>query len=51
MLYVGLWAGMLKNYCHICYQRHSICLIAKFCTKIKILKFGTKNVLFGCSGQ
>ena len=26
------------------------CQIAKFCTKIRILEFGTKNVLFGCFG-
>ena len=50
-LYLGLWAGMLKNYGHICNQRPSICLIAKFCAKISILKFGTKNALFGCFGQ
>ena len=36
MLYWGLWA---------------ICLIANFCAKIKILKFGTKNALFGCFSE
>ena len=51
MLYLGIWAGMLKNYCHICNQRPPICLIVKFRRRIRILKFGTKNVLFGCSGQ
>ena len=40
--------GMSKNYCHICNQHRLICLIAKFCAKIRILKFGTKNALFGC---
>ena len=42
---------MLKKYCHICNQRPPICLIAKFRTKIRITKFGTKNALFGCFGQ
>ena len=50
-LYLGLWAGMLKNYCHICNQRPPIFLTAKFREKIAIFKFGTKNVLFGCFGQ
>ena len=48
---LGLWAGMFKNYCHICNQRPPICLIAKFRAKIRILKFGTKNALFECFGQ
>ena len=47
---LGLWAGMFKNYCHISNQRPPICLIAKFNVKIRILKFGTKNALFGCLG-
>ena len=51
MLYLGLWAGMLKNYCHICDQRLLIYRIAKFRSKIRIFKFGTKNALFGCFGQ
>ena len=42
---------MLKNYYHIYNQRRPICLIAKFRSKIRILKFGTKNALFGCFGQ
>ena len=42
---------MLKNYCHICNQRPPIFLIAKFCARIRILKFGTKNALFECFGQ
>ena len=46
-LYLGLWAGMLKNYGHNCNHRPPICLIAKFHAKIRILKFGTKNALFG----
>ena len=44
----GSLAGMLKNYCDICNQRPPNCLIAKFRTKIRILKFGIKNALFGC---
>ena len=51
MLYLGLWAGMLKNYCHICDQRLLIYRIAKFRSKIRIFKFGTRNALFGCFGQ
>ena len=43
-LSLGLWAGMLKNYCHICNQRPPICLIAKFCGKVRTRKFGTKNL-------
>ena len=47
---MDLWAGMFKNYGHICNQRPLICQIAKFCTKIRILEFGTKNALFGYFG-
>ena len=36
---------------HISNQRLSNCLIAKFSAKIRILKFETKNALFGCFGQ
>ena len=50
MLYFRLWAGMLKNYCHICNQRPPIYLISKFCAKMRTLKFGFKNALFGCFG-
>ena len=46
----GLQAEMFKNYCHICDQRPPVCQTAKFCTKIRILKFGTKNVYFQCFG-
>ena len=49
--YSGLWAGMLKNCCHICNQCPQICLIAKFRVKIRILKFGTKNALFEFLGS
>ena len=42
---------MLKNYCNISNQRPPNCLIAKFRAKIRILKFRTKNTLFGCFGQ
>ena len=36
-----------KNYCHIWNQDSQIHLVAKFCKKTKMLKFGTKNALFG----
>ena len=48
---LGLSAGMFKNYCHICNQRPPIYLNEKFLAKIRILKSGTKNVLFGCFGE
>ena len=35
-----------NNYCYILNQHPLICLIAKFYEKVKIPKFGTKNVLF-----
>ena len=44
---LGYWAGMFKNYSHICNQGPPICLIAKFHAKIRILKFGAKNVYLG----
>ena len=34
-------------FCHVSYQRPRICLVAKLGAKIKILKFRTKNALFG----
>ena len=51
MLYLGHWAGMLKNYCHICNQRPPVYLMAKFRAKIRSFKFGIKNALFGIFGQ
>ena len=51
MLHLGLWAEMLKNYCHICNQHPPIYLMTKIRAKIRILKFGNKNALFGCFGQ
>ena len=51
MLYFGLWAGMVKKYCHICNQPPPICLTAKLRAKIRFLKFRTKNALFRCFGQ
>ena len=51
MLYLGLWGGVLKNNCHMCNRHPPIYIIAKFRSKIRILKFGTKNALFGCFGQ
>ena len=41
------WGAILKNYCHIWNQCPRVCFTAKFNPKIKILKFRTKNVLFG----
>ena len=37
----------LKNYYHIWNQCSRICQNARFCVKIEILQFGTKNSLFG----
>ena len=42
MLYLGHWAGMLKNYCHICNQRPPVYLMAKFRAKIRILNLEPK---------
>ena len=50
-LYLGLLVGKLKTNCHICNQRPPICLMAKFCAKIRILKIRFKNDLFLCFGQ
>ena len=46
------WTGIWKYYCHVSNQHPQICLVAKFGSKIKILKFPTKNVLFEyfCTG-
>ena len=41
------WTGIWKYYCHVSNQRPRICLSAKFGAKTKILKFRTKNALFG----
>ena len=38
---------MFKNYCHICNQRRPIYVTVKFHTKIRILKFITKNFYLG----
>ena len=46
-LYLDLWAGMLKNYCHTCNQLPSICLIAKFRARIRTHKFETKMPYLG----
>ena len=40
-------AGTLKQYCHIPNQHPRICLIAKSGEETKMLKFGTKDALFG----
>ena len=45
-LFGYFWAAVLKNYCYIWNQHSRNCQNAKFCTKIKILKFGSKNALF-----
>ena len=48
MAYLGIFGlEFYKYYCHIWNQHPQICLIAKFCEKEKIPKFGTKNALFG----
>ena len=36
-----------KSFCHVWNQNLRICLNAKFREKMKMPKFGTKNVLFG----
>ena len=41
-LFGYFWAAVLKNYCYIWNQHSRNCQNAKFCTKIKILKFGIK---------
>ena len=46
-LFLCYWARILKNDCHIWNQHPRICLIAKFCEKTKMSKFGTKSALFG----
>ena len=40
-------AGIWKYYCHVSNQRPQICLVAMLSAKVKILKFRTKNALFG----
>ena len=40
-----------KIYCHILNQLFWIFQISKFCEKVKIFKFGSKNSLFGCFAQ
>ena len=53
MLCIGLWAGMLKSYCHIWNQRPPIYLMGKFRAKIscKNLYIWNQNFLFRCFGQ
>ena len=51
MLYFGLWAGIVRIYCHICNQHPPICLIAKFPAKFRILQLGTKKLYLGVSGS
>ena len=45
-LFGYFWAGIWKQYCHIWDHHSRICVIAKFCGKIKMSTFGVKNVLF-----
>ena len=47
ILYLGLWAGLLKKYVHIWNQHPPICLISFFLVKMTMPKLGTKNTLFG----
>ena len=50
-LYGYFWVGMWKKYFQISNQCPWICLVAKFNVKIKILKFGTKDMRdLGISG-
>ena len=51
MLCIGLWAGMLKSYCHIWNQRPPIYLMGKFRAKIRIFTFGTKISYLGVLGS
>ena len=46
--YLDISAGAWEYYCHIWNQQHRICPIAKFCAKLKIIKFGAKKALLGC---
>ena len=41
-LFGYFWPAVFKNYCYIWNQHSRNCQNAKFCTKIKILKFGIK---------
>ena len=51
MQYFGIFGLAFENkYCHIWNQHPRICLIAKFCEKPKIPKFGTKNAYLSISG-
>ena len=47
ILYLGIWAGLLKKYFHIWNQRPPVCLISIFFVKMAIPLLGTKNALFG----
>ena len=43
-------ARILKSCCYIFNEHPQICQIVKFCEIMKMLKFGTKNVLLGIFG-
>ena len=47
LIWVILGYNVKKYYCYIWNQHPQICLTARFCKKIKIPKFGTKNPIFG----
>ena len=51
MLCFGLWAGMLKTYCHICNQHPSICLIRKFPAKLEFFHLEPKMLYLGVLGS
>ena len=51
MLYFGLWAEMLKIYCHICNQHPSICLIRKFPAKLEFFHLEPKMLYLGVLGS
>ena len=51
MQYFGIFGLAFENkYYHIWNQHPRICLIAKFCEKPKMPKFGTKNAYLSISG-
>ena len=49
MRYSGLWAGMLKNQCHICNKRPPIYL--SFVQKLQFLNLEPKMPYLGVFGQ
>ena len=50
-LFGYFWAEIRKQYCHIRKQHPRICLIAKFCEIMKMLKLGPKIPYLGIFGM